>query len=359
MTYSGGAVSRNRRTLYWTCQIAGWFAVAATNFVFALSSDREAFAAWQVALIFGACVASATVWTHVYRAVMRRRRWLALGLPRLVPRVLVACAVVGTAIAFSIAPAFMIAYGDEVWPVRRWAPPAILGWSWSVVVWSAIYLGVHFFERWRQAELDKLQLTIAARDAQLHGLMAQLHPHFLFNCLNSVRALVVEDPAKAQATVTALSRLLRHSLQAGAESTVPLATEIEMVRTYLELEAVRFEERLATEIEIAREVDGLHVPAMLIQSLVENGVKHGIERAPNGGTIRVAAWCERGALRVQVTNPGRIASSDDSTRIGLANARARLRLLYGEAASLALRDGDRTVVAEVSIPLPGPLAEAP
>jgi LytS/YehU family sensor histidine kinase len=269
----------------------------------------------------------------------------------LLPRVVTACVVIATAITASITPLWVIVLGARVFPLGRWAPPAVLGWAWGVLAWSVVYLGVHYFERWREAELEKLQLVIVAQDARLDGLMAQLQPHFLFNCLNSVRALIVEDPAKAQTTVTALSRLLRHSLQAGRDSTIRLATEIEMVRTYLELEAVRFEDRLVSEIDMAPGTGELHVPAMLVQSLVENGVKHGIERSPAGGAICIAAWRDGGTLRLRVTNPGRIESSDESTRIGLANARARLQLLYGDGASLTLRDGEHSVVAEVAIPI--------
>ncbi|MEO8704189.1 MAG: histidine kinase, partial [Kofleriaceae bacterium] len=220
-----------------------------------------------------------------------------------------------------------------------------------------LYFGVHYFERWRQSEVEKLQLALVAKDAQLNGLISQLQPHFLFNCLNSVRALIVEDPAKAQTTVTALSSLMRYSLQATRESTVPLATEIDMVRTYLALEAVRFDERLVSELAIAGDTETLHVPPMLVQSLVENGVKHGIERSQRGGTIRVATWREAGSLRIRVSNPGQLGGAlpaspvgGNSTRIGLANARERLRLLF-PGASLALRDADHTVTADVTIPL--------
>jgi two-component system, LytTR family, sensor histidine kinase AlgZ len=351
MTYSERAVSRSRQTIYWTCQIAGWFAMAALYLMATLIVADAHPPSWMLAVASSAGAIAAIAWTHGYRAVLRRRRWFALGLARLAPRVVLAAVVLGTAIPFSAWPVWLLVLGGGASPVSQWAPQAILGWSSAVLAWSVIYLGVHYFERWRQAELDKLQLVIVAQDAQLSSLMAQLQPHFLFNCLNSVRALIVEDPARAQATVTSLSLLLRHTLQAGKASTVPLAAEIEMVRIYLELEAVRFEERLRTDIDIAADAGALQVPAMLVQSLVENGVKHGIERSPAGGTIGVAAWRERGALRVRVTNPGRIGSGDDSTRIGLANARARLQLLYGDGASLALRDGDRTVVAEVSIPI--------
>jgi LytS/YehU family sensor histidine kinase len=114
---------------------------------------------------------------------------------------------------------------------------------------------------------------------------------------------------------------------------------------------VRLDERLTTTIEIAPETRSVQIPTMLVQSLVENGVKHGIERLPAGGAIAVASWLEQGTLRVRVTNSGRIVARDDSTRIGLANARERLRLLYGARASLALTDDGRSVVADLSVPV--------
>jgi hypothetical protein len=343
-------VFRSRQRVYWTCQIIGWLAASVVALVFSIYGDRAP-PAWRSVVVFAWGCGAAIVWTHAYRAVIRRRRWLTLGPRRLLPRVLAASVPVGLAITASITPAWPIVLGRQLSPVSAWAPVAILSWSWIVVVWSIVYFGVHYFERWQRAELEKLQLVIVAQDAQLHGLMAQLHPHFLFNCLNSVRALIVEDPAKAQTTVTALSSLIRHSLTAGKASTVPLATEIEVVRTYLALEAVRFEERLAMAIEIADDTAALHVPTLLVQLLAENAVKHGIERSPDGGTIRIASWRDGAVLRIRVTNPGRIASSDDSTKIGLANARARLQLLYGAAATLALADADRAVVADVAIPI--------
>jgi hypothetical protein len=342
----------SRRTIYWTCQLAGWFTAAGVNLLFVLlSRDERQPPLGKFVVTFAASAPIAIAWTHVLRGVMRRRRWLLLGLAGLLPRVIAASFVIGAAIAISAAPVWLVVFGGGLAEVSSGTAMGILGWSWGVLAWSVVYLGVHYFERWRQVELEKLQLAIVAKDAQLHGLMAQLQPHFLFNCLNSVRSLIAEDPSRARDTVTALSNLMRYSLTAGKASTVPLASEIAMVRTYFELESVRFDDRLATEIEIATDTDALHVPAMLVQLLVENGVKHGVERSPAGGTVRVASWRERGALRIRVTSPGRIGASEDSTKIGLANARERLRLLYGDGATLALRDGDRTVIADVSIPL--------
>jgi len=343
-----------RRWIYWICQIVAWFVPAAGLVVIQmLGSPERDIAPFAISYASGAALGIA--WTHGYRQAIRRWRWIQLRFARLLPRILVASLVLGIAVTASVTPVWRLIYGPLP-PITVWAPGAIFGQTSGALLWSVVYFGVHYVERAQRLELEQLQLAVVVKDAQLHGLMAQLQPHFLFNCLNSVRALIVEDPVKAQATVTELSSLLRYSLQATSASTVPLATELAMVRTYLALETVRFDERLRSEIEVGDGVAALPVPALLVQSLVENGVKHGIERTPAGGTIRVAAWRGDGALRIRVANPGRLGGASASTQIGLANARERLRLLYGPAATIALDERDRIVTAEVSIPLAGDAA---
>lgn len=342
-------MSRRRTHVYWLCQLAGWGAWTAMSVLYALSYDGPPRAGWTYALTSGWLLVASIGWSHGYRAVIRWRGWLAMSPARVLPRAILASIVLAVLMAYSSTPAYAIAYPDDWELFGRWTLPSIMSMSLSVLGWSFAYFAIHYSERWRKAEVDKLQLAVAATEAQLDGLMAQLNPHFLFNCLNSVRALIVEDPAKAQAAVTALSELMRYSLQRRA--TVPLAAELEMVRTYLSLETIRFDERLTSALTIARDTHDVQVPTMLVQSLVENGVKHGIETLPAGGTIAVAAWRDGAALRVRVTNPGAIRPRPGSTRVGLANARERLRLLYGTRAELALREADGTVVAELSLPL--------
>lgn len=336
--------------VYWLCQIAGWSAYAVANVLLWLLRDRST-PPWRIVVAFTSASILALAGTHGYRWVIRRWGWVQLGLARLGPRVIAASVVVGAAITASAMPVWAIVIPSHAGTPGIWLLVVVMIWVVSVLIWSVVYFGVHSVLRVRQLELAQLQLAVVAKDAQLHGLMAQLQPHFLFNCLNSVRGLIVEDPARAQATVTALSDLMRYALRDAARPTVPLATELDMVRTYLALETVRFEERLRSEIEVGDDTTGLRVPAMLVQLLVENGVKHGIERTPAGGTIRVAAWRDRDMLRIRVGSPGRIGESPPSTQIGLVNARQRLRLIYGPAATLALRDDPRGVVAEVSLPL--------
>jgi hypothetical protein len=346
-------VTRRRAFFYWLCQLGGWFSWSAIGVLFAIAGPGDMFETswWRFAIAFASTPVSSIAWTHGYRRYLRRRGWTGLGPGVLLPRVLAASLVLGVVIPYTAAPVYLILYPERASIFGMWVLPVVGSSMWCVVIWNVAYFGIHYFERWRRAEVEKLQLAVVAAEAKLHGLMSQINPHFLFNCLNSVRALIVEDPAKAQAAVTALSELMRYSMQASRIATVPLETEIEMVRTYLSLEAVRLDERLTSRIDIAADTRPVPIPTMLVQLLVENGVKHGIERLPAGGTIGIASWLGGGLLHIRVTNTGRIAPRNDSTRVGLANARERLRLLYGDRASLALRDDGASVIAELALPV--------
>jgi hypothetical protein len=343
-------VDTRRARVYWICQLAGWLGCNGLWLLPRLYVGDDTISMARFAL-GGVCQSVAAIaWTHLYRWLIRKRGWSALGPGRLLPRAILASSIAGIGISVSCIPIGLL-YGAAAHPVREWLPWAIASQAFCVFLWSGLYFGVHYFDRWRRAERDKTELAVAAAEAKLHSLMSQLNPHFLFNCLNSVRALIVEDPARAHSAVTALSSLIRYSLQATHIATVPLAAEIDMVRTYLGLEGIRFEERLRCEIAMADDTRSVPVPPMLVQSLVENGVKHGIERLPEGGTIEVASWLEGDALCVRVRNTGRIVERDGSTRVGLRNARERLRLLYGVRASVAMREDGASVIADLSVPV--------
>ncbi len=344
---------RNREALtYWLCQILFWAAQSGFVLFFVLLNAQEGRPKWKYFVIFGVSAAFAILLTHGYRAYIRSQGWLALSVGRVLPKAVIASCVMGIAITIPQAALWFFLFGrGNTGEIIGWLPYALGGWTFDVFAWGLMYFRVKERRRVRQLEIESLQLAVVAKDAQLQALVSQINPHFLFNCLNSLRALIVENPAKAQSMVTALSSLLRYSLQAGKAMTVPLKTELEMVETYLRLESIRFEERLSSATDSASDTLQIQVPVMLVQSLVENGVKHGIEKLKSGGEIRIASWLQNGSLKIRVTNPGQLSRTDDSTHIGLENSRERLRLLYGDSASLALQnDGADSVAAEISIP---------
>ncbi|HWL86070.1 MAG TPA: histidine kinase, partial [Polyangiaceae bacterium] len=172
-----------------------------------------------------------------------------------------------------------------------------------------------------------------------------LNPHFLFNSMNGIRSLIADDPDRARTAVTELSRTLRYALRAHDEEFVPLAREFAIVDDYLALETLRLGDRLTVQRDVAEDAGQALIPAMLLQTVVENAIKHGIARLPNGGTLGVSARIADGALFVRVDNPrpvGARASSNtadeeaNASGIGLSNARERLRLLLGADANIEL-----------------------
>jgi len=205
---------------------------------------------------------------------------------------------------------------------------------------------VHYSERWRQAEIDKLQLVIEAQRAQLHGLMAQLHPHFLFNSLNSIASLAGSNPTAARAMCEGLGDFLRRTLSLANRERVPLAEEVALVERYLAIEQVRFGERLGVETRVAPDAARCLVPPLLLQPLVENAVKHGKTERPLHLIVR--ARVRRGTLRLTVRD-------DDSPKPrgeghGLDNVRRRLDALASRDAGLEVTSEPGRFRVELTLP---------
>ena len=344
------ARSRDDR-LYLLCQILGWGCYAC--FLVVLDAS-------QGAVVSGAVLVS-TVWsatglagTHLLRTYTKKRPWRTTAqlTARVIPAVL-------------LIPAAMVAAqtlaGDLFWQLtgendpRRWS--LLLHFFQAgllVTVWCALYVSVHEIRRRRAAEVEALHLALVAQTAQFRALRSQLNPHFLFNCLNSLRELIRENPAGAERAVTELAELLRYTLHADRAETVSLKDEIHAVQQYLSLEKVRFEERLRLRFEIEPAVLGVQVPPMLVQTLAENALKHGIAKLPEGGELAIGAHRNGRQVEIVITSPGSSASGAVKPGIGLENARERLRLVYGGAASLGLLDVPGPMVeARVTIPLTG------
>jgi len=238
-------------------------------------------------------------------------------------------------------------------PVRgvSWLPAALASW-WSLhLMWNVFHTAALSLRRANRLEAETLRLQVGAKDAQLRALQAQVNPHFFFNSMNSVRALVYEDRDAAARMIDELTSVMRHALQGGTRDTVPLADEIEVVRAYLAIEQIRFEQRLRARIDVGPGLDTVRIPPMALQTLVENAVKHGVEARPEGSDIRIhARRQDDGAAVIEVANAGAIQTVSGSTRTGLANARQRLALALGEGAHLDLREQDGWVRATMRLP---------
>ena len=199
-------------------------------------------------------------------------------------------------------------------------------------------------ERESREALLQQQVT----EAELRALRAQIHPHFLFNSLNTIADLVVRDPVKAETMTLRLARAFRHVLKNASRSLTSVREEMEFLRTYLAIEEVRFSDRLTVEFDIDAEVEGDAVPSLILQPLVENAMKHGLGPKPGPGTLRIAAHAEGPMLRLQVEDDGMglgsAAASASSNGLGVANVANRLQTLYQNQASVMLeaREGGGT-----------------
>ncbi len=340
---------------YVFCQLTVWGAWAVLG---ALLSSRATGAHYGLVLFsYGLYSASGLITSHLLRYVMHRGRWLQLRTGPAIARVTAAVFVCVIVMVSSL-------YFINIRLLHLFDPGAgtavfleIVAINTTIVygVWMTVYMSVHSARRGRQAELASLRMELALRDAQYRSLSAQVNPHFLFNSLNSLRALILLDPQKAITAVTHLSGVLRYSLAADITSTkaeriVPLRDELDAVSDYLALERIRFEDRLRVTQQIDPAALNICVPRMMLQHLIENAVKHGIAQVSEGGKIHIAAIVSE-YLHIKVTNPGHIARNRNGT--GLDNTRQRLRYLYGpsDTAGCTLEENSGIVTASLTVPL--------
>ena len=220
-------------------------------------------------------------------------------------------------------------------------------------LWSAIYFAYQYFKRYNKSEVEKLALQLQVKEAELGVLKSQINPHFMFNALNNIRALILENQEQARTMLTHLSDILRYGLSYTKSEMVSLESELEIVRYYFELASIQYEDRLHYSIEVPDDLRQKRIPPMLIQLLVENAIKHGISILPQGGNVGIKVMRNGAEIKIVVTNTGSLRPSGASTEklgLGLANIRERLRLLYNGRAGFRLVQQGGEVVAEVILP---------
>jgi LytS/YehU family sensor histidine kinase len=230
---------------------------------------------------------------------------------------------------------------------------AVINFSVVFFVWNIIYFGYNYFSNYKSAEINNLRLEASQRESELKSLKAQLNPHFMFNSMNSIRALVDENPSKAKEAVTKLSNILRNSLLMNKNKEIFLSEEIDLVKDYLDLEKIRYEERLKFSLDIDSKSKSVYLPPLIIQTQVENAIKHGISKNPKGGTILISSKIENGKLTIKVENTGVLNTNKPETGLGFANSLQRLQLQYGPTAAIKIfeNNNNNTVITEINIPL--------
>ena len=339
----------NKSRLYWTLQILGWSFYALVEIITsALAADGQWFNPKRFNFLLFESVCCLLL-THGLRVMIIKRNWLGLNLTSIAPRIISSVMLLGLLMYFIRIPATIVL--DMFRPEVIYSAGNVLGLSFVYAVifflWSVLYFVYNYFERYN----NSLKMEASLREIELNNLKSQLNPHFIFNALNSIRALVDENPGKSKQAITQLSGLLRSSLTSVREQLTPLREELRIVQDYLGLETIRFEERLRSEFDIDPSSENFLVPPLMLQTIVENGIKHGISKLTQGGTIKMTTRLKEDELLIQVRNSGTLQNGMVNSGMGLENTRQRLRLIYGEKASLRIEsEGENIVLTEICIP---------
>lgn len=236
------------------------------------------------------------------------------------------------------------------------AAPAMSGAVLLFVAMCAVHYAIAAGDERLAAMARALEADVAAREAELRALRAQVDPHFLFNCLHSISALIGSDPSLARTMCVELAEFFRESLRAGGQARVTMATEAALVERYFDIERLRFGERLQASVVVAPDAQRALVPPLLLQPLAENAVRHGIATLVEGGDVTIAVTRRGDRVDVRVENPfdtdqaDRAGGRRHGTGLGLANVRARLESTYAGRASLTVQTAGPRFVAAISLP---------
>ncbi|MEP7255643.1 MAG: histidine kinase [Ferruginibacter sp.] len=399
---------------YWLCQITGWgvWGLILLYFNFVVFGDRfkeqggqnEYMVSLAILLVSGILV------THLLRYIIKKTNWLKFSFNRILLMFIISVGATGTLLyygsnyiesrsgysydkyytnqklekAIKIEKQFgldSIAYYknssfakdssfkkgiSEIKKATGWARNKKGEWVYEnksdlvgiyynlllIAIWMLIYIVYHYVEKNRNNELDRLKLETTVKELELKTIKSHINPHFIFNSLNSIRALVDENPTRARRAITELSNILRSSMQAEKSETVTLESELDIVKDYLALEQMRFEERLKIEMDIDKDTLTQQVPPMMLQTLVENSIKHGISKLVNGGVVRVSADFKGDHLELSVQNTGQLNGSINGNGFGIKSTQDRLNLMYQGKAVFEIRNIDSNMVeSKVSLPV--------
>jgi len=341
----------SKKKLYWLSQTGGWIFFIVIETV----SYASIFGFNKLLLLNGFLNFIAGIaLTHAYRAIILKLNLLKLPTAKLIPRSLILIVFISVLLSLF-----------NIWLDRITVPDLnkipfgflisgyLFNWSKYILLWALIYHLFQYWEKSLEAERDKYRLEVTLKENQFNNLKTQLNPHFLFNALNGVRTLVDINPTAAKEAITKLSNLLRSSLHMSNYKTVSLRQELETVKDYLDIETLRFDDRLQVNYQINPSVLDAQIPPMMLQTLVENAVKHGIAKLKQGGSIVINAYANN-YLNIEIINSGILepANNNTLTGYGIKNTKERLELLYNDNFQFSINTfNNNKVITKVKIPL--------
>lgn len=271
--------------------------------------------------------------------------------------ILIGC-VIGGFISVFIYIAIIFPFADTFFsiPIEVLSQQMLLGSPvifFLVLGWSAIYAVLRNQRVFNRTERKQMLLEQSLKSARLDVLLSQINPHFIFNAINNIRALILEDADKARDLLADLSEVMRYTMKVDKESLIALEDEIDIVEHYIALNKIQLEDKLTVNWQVTPETLALNIPPMVLQLLVENAIKHGVSKLKSGGKIDISTSVDNGnnVWHLVVENSGELRRSESSSGVGLKNISERLALVFGQAASFNIESAPIGVKATATLPI--------
>ena len=338
---------------YWLSQFGGWFGFAG---IYLFISASLSILSSEYIERMGIFVVVGITVTHAMRWVIQKIELLMKPLNRQIAGFVILTFVASVVFSLIEIGAYNL-FNLETQDMKRSALMSeIVKFSFNafilLFIWNCIYFIYHYVEKSRKQQLDTLKLEALVKELELQTIKAHINPHFIFNSLNGIRALVVENPERARKSITELSNILRSSMQVEKVESVTLERELNIVKDYLALENMRFEDRLKIEYDIDEDTLDQQVPPMMLQTLVENAIKHGISKQIRGGIVKVISDYKNNYHELTVQNTGKLNGNINKEGFGLSSTLNRLNILYGDKAKFEIKQlTPQTVEAKVQLPV--------
>lgn len=337
---------------YWILQVVGWSSIVfieTINYTYFIAKEFR----WEYFQQFGSYSLVGLLVSHAYKLIFIKPEVFAKSLSSIWFRAFFDVLMISLLMVILLFLPYTVTEPEVMQRSDFWIGffGQVMNLGRYVIVWIIIYYLYHILKRNSEITEQTLLLQNLAKSAELELLKTQLNPHFLFNALNSIKALVLIDQEKARDAIIKLSELLRFTLNYEKAPLISLTEEINEVAKYLELEQIRFGKRLDVQILLQEETLGVRVPPAMILTLAENAIKHGITQLPEGGGIWIESKLRGNLLQIEVRNSGHLKDTFN-LGIGLNNLQKRLQSLFSDKASFILDTAPgNKVIAKISYPV--------
>ena len=346
--------TRNNNALFWFLQIIGWGLFTLLNL-----AGRQYFVHFHVSelinsLVLGSCLIITTSLLRKYYQYRLNSTHIVKTIGHIILASIVTACLTMLLFAVIIVPNQMAIFKSNdqlLYQQIMLSAPMI---AFLVMAWSALYSMLKKQQQLKRSQQAQENLSHSLKEAQLDVFLSQINPHFIFNAINNIRALILEDADKARDMLAHLSEVMRYTMQIDKEKLISFSEEIDIVEQYIALNSLQFEDKLTTEYNLAPETMALSLPPMVLQLLVENAIKHGIGKLTAGGVIKITSELHQDSWLISVENSGELLTKDSPKKtrsgVGLNNIKQRLALVYGEKSSFTLKSSDVGVKAMMSLP---------